>query len=254
MGHPCDRWLWLSFRWAVVEDFDGRMLRLFRRGQLEELTAVADLQAAGCVVTATGEGNQARVNLGGHLGGHADGIIESGVPEAPKTAHLFECKTHSLKSFEALAKDGLEKSKPMHYAQMQIYMHGLGLTRGLYYAVCKNDDRIYTERVEYDKDAAVKLIERGHRITTSPRMPEPLPGGSPSWYQCKFCPAYSLCWEGKAVEAKNCRTCAFAVARHDGTWRCASWDSEIPVEAQRTGCERFEMRDDLQRIDTGRCG
>ena len=31
LGHHCDRWLWINFRWAVVEDFDGRILRLFRR-------------------------------------------------------------------------------------------------------------------------------------------------------------------------------------------------------------------------------
>ena len=38
LGHPCDRYLWLSFRWAVIEKFKGRILRLFRRGQLEENT------------------------------------------------------------------------------------------------------------------------------------------------------------------------------------------------------------------------
>ena len=35
IGDPCERKLWLSFRWAVVERFDGRILRLFRRGQHE---------------------------------------------------------------------------------------------------------------------------------------------------------------------------------------------------------------------------
>lgn len=250
LGHPCDRFLWLSFRWAVVEDFDGRMLRLFRRGHMEEVTAVADLEAAGCVLSHTGE-NQARVTLAGHVYGHADGIIESGVPEAPKTRHLFECKTHSLKSFDGLLKDGLRKSKPMHWAQMQVYMHGLGLTRGLYYAVCKDNDNLYIERIEYERNASKAFIERGERITTSARMPEPLAGGGPSWYQCKFCPAYSHCWEGKPVERKSCRTCQFAVARHDGAWRCASWDSVIPLDAQREGCDRFAMRQDLERIETG---
>ena len=32
LGHPCDRWLWLSFRWAVQSQFPGRILRLFRGG------------------------------------------------------------------------------------------------------------------------------------------------------------------------------------------------------------------------------
>ena len=28
LGHPCDRWLWLSFRWAIQPQFPGRILRL----------------------------------------------------------------------------------------------------------------------------------------------------------------------------------------------------------------------------------
>ena len=69
LGHPCDRWLWLTFRWAVVEKFNGRMLRLFRRGQREEELIVSDLRAAGMEVHSTGA-EQARVDLsqpGGNL-------------------------------------------------------------------------------------------------------------------------------------------------------------------------------------------
>jgi hypothetical protein len=46
-GHACERFLWLQFRWAIREKFSGRMLRLFRRGQDEEVTMVRDLACAG---------------------------------------------------------------------------------------------------------------------------------------------------------------------------------------------------------------
>lgn len=36
VGHHCDRYLWLNFRWAHVEKFSGRVLRLFQRGHDEE--------------------------------------------------------------------------------------------------------------------------------------------------------------------------------------------------------------------------
>jgi len=28
LGHPCDRWLWLSFRWAVVDGVQGSAMMI----------------------------------------------------------------------------------------------------------------------------------------------------------------------------------------------------------------------------------
>ncbi len=36
IGNECDRYLWLNFRWAATPKFTGRILRLSRRGHLEE--------------------------------------------------------------------------------------------------------------------------------------------------------------------------------------------------------------------------
>ncbi len=52
---------------------------------------------------------------------------------------------------------------------MQLYMHSTGIDRALYYAVCKNDDQIYTERVKYDKEVAQKYIDRSVRIIARDR-------------------------------------------------------------------------------------
>lgn len=244
LGHHCDRWLWLSFRWAVIEKFDGRILRLFRRGHNEEITIIDDLKAIGVDVVATVD-KQSSVPMPPHLGGHSDGIARSGIPGAENTPHLLEFKTHAKKSFDALCKDGLKKSKPMHWCQMQVYMHGLGLKRGLYVAVCKDDDRIYTERVEYDKEAAEQLVERAERIVSAERMPDPL-STDPSWYQCKFCAAHNFCHKSKLTQEVNCRTCAYATAEDNGEWSCARWESKgIPVEYQRTGCDSHVLHPDL---------
>ncbi len=243
LGHPCDRWLWLSFRWAVQEKFPGRILRLFRRGQMEEATIVSDLRAIGMDVRGT-TGAQQRVDFGSHVSGSMDGIIEHGVPEAPKARHVVEFKTHSKKSFDDLEKHGVEKSKPQHFGQMQVYMHGTDIDRALYVAVCKDDDRIYTERVKYDKALAEKLVERGQRIALADRMPEPI-SSDPSWYQCKFCPAYAFCHETHITKHVNCRTCAHSTAKQDSTWHCAKWDDTIPVKAQHEGCESHVLHPDL---------
>ena len=47
LGHHCDRWLWLSFRLAVIPKFPGRVLRLFERGQNEESVIVRNLKRIG---------------------------------------------------------------------------------------------------------------------------------------------------------------------------------------------------------------
>lgn len=243
LGHHCDRWLWLSFRWAVVEKFPGRILRLFRRGHNEEAQIIRDLRAIGLDVRNPSSG-QGRVDFGCHVSGSIDARIESGVPGAVKTPHVAEFKTHSLKSFNDVKAKGVKESKPMHWAQMQLYMLGTELNRALYVAVCKDDDRIYTERVRLDLPAAQKLVERGHRITQSDRIPEPI-STNPTWYECKMCAAHDFCHKSKTTEQVNCRTCAHATALPDSTWHCARWDDLIPTEAQREGCESHVLHPDL---------
>ena len=252
LGHACDRFLWLTFRWAVASEFPGRILRVFRRGQNEEAIIVADLRRIGIDIRQTGT-SQSRVNLGCHVSGSIDGVIEKGVPEAPAKRHVAEFKTHSLKSFNALEKDGVMESKPRHWAQVQLYMHGTKIDRALYLAVCKDDDRIYTERIRYDKSAAENLIARGHRLALAERMPEPL-SADPTWYACKYCNCHDLCHVSKMTKEVNCRTCAHVTPMPDGTWRCAYHDADgIPVDYQRTGCESHVLHPDLvpwKRLDS----
>ena len=48
LGDECERKLWYSFRWAhEPEVFDGRKLRLFNTGHVEEDRLIADLRRAG---------------------------------------------------------------------------------------------------------------------------------------------------------------------------------------------------------------
>lgn len=244
LGHPCDRWLWLSFRWAVRQRFPGRILRLFRRGQMEEAVIVSDLRAIGLDVRHTGS-NQMRVSLAPHIAGSIDAIIMSGVPEAPRKRHIAEFKTHNLKSFNALERDGLEAAKPEHWVQVHLYMHGSKIDRALYVAVCKDDDRLYTERVRYSRDVALKALERGKRIVAADRIPEPL-STDPSWYQCRMCPGHAFCHVSHLTDCVNCRTCAHSTPCGDGTWRCERFAADdIPVEFQTAGCDSHVLHPDL---------
>jgi len=243
LGHHCSRFLWYSFRWCGKESFDGRMYRLFERGDIEEFRMVADLRAIGCEVheinTETGE--QFRVKFAsGHGGGSLDGCALN-IPEAPKTWHVIEFKTHSEKSFRNLQRKGVQEAKPKHYAQMQIYMHLTGMTRSLYLACNKNTDDLYSERVKYDKEFAESLISKGERIVTSTRPPLKA-GADPGADECKWCAFTNLCHGnpiGTAVPCNvNCRTCLMAGPVMDGLggWACTLKDKKLTKQDQIRGC------------------
>lgn len=240
LGHKCERWLWLSFRWAVIPTFDGRMLRLFRRGHEEEKFVIRDLRNIGVDV----RGTQTRVDFEKHVSGSLDGVIMDGLPESPNKKHVLEIKTHSSKSFNDLVANGVQKSKPLHYAQMQVYMLGTKVDRAFYYAICKDDDRVHTERVKLDKQFAEKLIAKGHRIAMSEGLPPPL-STDPSWYECKWCDAHDFCHGSKMTKQSNCRTCAHSTPMEDSTWKCTRYDATIPLDAQHEGCVSHVLHPEL---------
>ena len=249
LGHPCDRYLWLSFRWAIASDFPGRILRLFRRGQLEEETVIKDLKLIGCKINE----RQTSINFGSFISGSCDGIIDAGFPGYEDKRFVLEIKTHSKKSFDDLLKKGLYNAKEQHFIQMQVYMLGLQINRGLYYAVCKDDDRIYTEIIQIDQPLAEKYVNRGKKISTSDYMPEPL-SADPSWYQCKMCSFHEFCHETKLTKEVNCRTCALSTATTNSVFTCARHeDAQIPGEFQLTACDGHVLHPDLvpyQRIES----
>lgn len=235
IGRPCERALWYAFRWSKRSTFDGRMLRLFARGQREEDSLADLLRSAGVNVVQNDPNSGEQYRFGnGHFGGSMDGAC-NGLPDAPLTWHVIEMKTHGKKSFDELAAKGVQTAKPEHWAQMQCYMAWSGMTRALYMAVCKDDDRMHLERIDYDREAADKLFAKAQRIIDAP---EPLPGVStrPDWYQCKFCDYSQIC-HGEAVPLPTCRSCAHVTPTADGQWYCERNSKTLDVPAQKAACQ-----------------
>lgn len=242
IGDPCARKLWYGFRWVQPVEFRGKTLRLFERGQNEEEVFVRDLRSIGVEVWERDPdtGKQFTVSAhGGHFGGSLDGI-GLGIPEAPKTKHVLEFKTHGDKSFKDLEKKGVKDAKPLHYAQMQIYMRRKKFDRALNMAVNKNDDSLYTERIRLDKTFADELIAKAGRIITAQNPPAGI-SEDPAWWECKFCEFRALCHKiTDALPLPNCRTCSHSTPLLDGdkVWHCAIHDGAIPLDFQYEGCMR----------------
>lgn len=211
------------------------MLRLFARGQREENIFVELLRNAGVtVVTHNQQTGQQFSFKTSHFGGSMDGACV-GLPDAPKTWHVWECKTFSAKTFNDLAKKGVKESKPEHYFQMQAYLAWTGMTRALYTAVCKDDDRLHLERIDFDKAEADTLFSKAQRIIDAV---EPPPGVSerPDWYECKLCDYHALC-HASAVPLPTCRSCAHVTPIADGQWHCSRNNKLLDVAAQKAACQ-----------------
>ena len=237
IGHACERSLWMTFRWVESKKFDGRMLRLFRAGNDFEPRIVGELRRIGIEVhDVSPDGKQWRVSdIGGHFGGSMDGAA-CGFPEAPKTWAVVEFKTHSAKSFAGVVKDGVQKSKPQHYAQMQTYMGLTGMDRAMYIAENKDTSELYSEWVHFDETEFAKIKARAERIITSAEPPLRI-SNDPSWYVCRMCDFHAHC-HGEAAPQVNCRTCCHSTAEldGDGRWSCAQHKTDLPIGVQRTGC------------------
>jgi len=236
IGHPCDRYLWLTFRWAAEDKFEGRILRLFGTGKREEARVFEELRAIGVEVHSEENGSQINCrDETGHFGGSVDAIVR-GLPESPKAWAVLEIKTHNTRSFADVKKRGVADSKYQHFAQMQIYMSLLKLQRALYFAVCKETDEIYTEWVHADKDVAVSLSQRAESIVFAKEPPAKV-SSDPAYYLCKMCPMYGQCHNMQTASV-NCRTCANVTQNCNGSWTCEHHNiTVLGLKKQQEGCD-----------------
>lgn len=241
IGEECLRSLWLSWRAYDDKKFGGRMLRLFKTGHLQEDRILDDLRLAGFELWSHDEdGKQwTYTDKTGHFVCKLDGVMR-GVPQAEKTPHDLEIKTHSLDSFKGVVKKGVAESKPMHYWQMQAGMKYGKLTRALYLALCKNDEAYYAERV-YPDSAVMNRIEA--KITTLVEAPIPPVGISDDGkaFGCKWCDFKEVCVEGK-TPIKTCRSCVNAVVlKTNGDWACGLTGQVLSNDEQKLACDDYEV-------------
>lgn len=243
LGNECDRAIWYGFRWAVKPTFDGRMLRLFNRGHLEEARFIALLLSIGCeVYQQDANGKQYRISdAGGHLGGSGDGVVFNLPDLAPGTPALTEFKTASEKKFQEMQSKGLREANLTYYVQTQIYMGKMGFAVTLFMMVNKNNDEIYAELVVFNEQVYEQFLNRGVTLVFTEQPPKKM-NESAGFYKCKWCDHYGVCHKGEAP-VKTCRSCHYSIPERDGTWTCNLNGKRVlnPVE-QYEGCNQYERK------------
>lgn len=246
MGEECDRKLFLNFRHAGRENFDGRMYRLFNVGHSAEPRFTSYLRGIGFIVEETDPttGKQFKVtSVNGHYAGSCDGILTATEATAVFGLTVGERLLVSFKTngtgagYNSVSKDGFKKAKPRHWIQECQYGYKMGIKSVLYLIENKNDSDITVEIAELDFSVGQDAERRAERIingTLPRRIAE-----SPAFYSCKFCTFNENCFHGKDI-AVNCRSCVNSKPVENGQWYCERWSALIPTDAIPNACQDWK--------------
>jgi hypothetical protein len=220
LGETCERRLGYEFTKAPQDagkGFSGRLYRIFERGHDAEARMVKYLREAGFdLLTERANGGQwgfavARREDGTpRIAGHIDGVLmqylgiagDVEVPvEVTKWASalpfplLWEHKGLKHSSWLDTKRKGVKASKPLYYAQMQVYMAYMQLQHALFTAECQDTCEIFPEVVPFDAKAAQEASDRGVRVVSAETVTDlPRITRTPTDYRCRSCPFAERCW------------------------------------------------------------
>ena len=183
IGHKCPRWLWYAHHNTPSKPVEGRIIRLFRTGNIIEDAIISDLESIGIEVTDR-QREVEIVNSNIRLVGHIDGIA---------AGQLLEIKSASEKYFKQLLKVGYEKWNPKYKAQAHVYMVLCDLEECMVVVENKNDSNLYIETLKLDRDYVTKLLIDVFAAITLPEPPERI-CPDVSWYESKCCKYQEVCF------------------------------------------------------------
>ena len=95
-------------------------------------------------------------------------------------------------------KHGVQRSKPVYFAQLQIYMAYMDLGSALFTALNKDTQALHHEIVVFDTRAAQALSDKAVDVIRAAEAGElpPRIAASPDFYLCRWCAYAQRCWEG----------------------------------------------------------
>ena len=203
VGEPCARKLVYEITHAPKDrDFDAGILRVFDAGHQFEALSIRWLRLAGFDLRDRGaDGEQfGFVAAGGKLRGHADGVIVGGPDIGIRWPSLWEHKALGQKSWTDLVKRGLRLSKPIYFAQVQLYMAYLQLEVALLTALNRDTLALHHEAVPFDAGEAQRLSDHAVEILRAAEAGElpPRIAQAADFFLCRLCPYATRCWEAPA--------------------------------------------------------
>lgn len=200
IGEPCLRRLCFEYGGTPVDAdaaFDGRILRVFEAGHRFEDMTIRWLRLAGFDLRShKRDGSQFGFTAAdGRFRGHIDGVIVGGPDLGVPYPVLFEHKALASASWQDTVKRGVRASKPIYWAQAQVYMAYLAIEHTLSVALNRDTMRLYPEIIAFDAADAQALSDRAVTVIRSVEARVLLPriSDDPDHYVCRFCPYRRRC-------------------------------------------------------------
>ena len=202
IGEPCARKLVFELTQTPKDpgaEFDGATLRVFDAGHQFEALSIRWLRRAGFDLRDRQKNGRqfGFTTAGGRIRGHIDGVIVAGPDVGITWPALWEHKALGSKSWNDVVKRGLAVSKPVYFAQAQLYMAYMTLDIALVTVLNRDTQRLAHEVVPFDPATAQALSDRAVdilRIAEAGELP-PRIASEPAFYLCRMCAYARRCWE-----------------------------------------------------------
>lgn len=237
-GSDCNRYIWLKFRYALKEKFNEKYARVFRRGNAFEKEFISKIPKIFDAWDYQVEFQD------GWIKGHADAMVK-----IKDKDYLIEIKTANQSNFLKFQKDGLVKTSPKYYIQIQIYLHKFQINECIFYVLNKNTDEDYIEIIEYNKEIAEAQMSKLRMIVDS-ESPMKKINENPDFFACKMCEMHGICHKKEPVNI-TCRTCKNFEFKDNGKYFCKWKNKLIPsvlVMTDQEGdksCPKYDMIDGI---------
>ncbi len=244
IGQNCTRKTWYSFRWALRPNFNADTLRRFRDGHESEELIARELSE---VVELSGR--QVRFQSG-HFGGSVDGLILSGLVEAPDTPHIWEHKCTGKDKWDALQRmmerhttalghhnEVLLKWNRQYYEQAQTYMYKIGFEWHYMTVASAGSRDLLAFRTKLDPIFAREISDKAERIIESRSAPAKVSEFVDA-FDCRFCDFSGVC-HGNVSPDVSCRTCRYSSALADGRWCCDLTHHHLSDDEQKAACSDY---------------
>jgi hypothetical protein len=261
VGDPCERKLWLNFRWVKRGFIEAGGLRRINDGHRGEQVVADMLRLVQGVNLSTEKepGVQHSFEaLGGHFRGNCDGLI-SGLLQDPDELYVWECKVINENKFKKLQKlrmadenTALKNWDYIYYAQAQIYMHYFGTKKHYLTAASPGVRDLTSVCTLYVQEEAEMFTEKAKRVIFADRPASKI-SNDPAWHECKYCTFHQMCHGTDMPRKKSCRTCLHSSALPTGGWKCDLYDKDLDIEVQKRGCDQHLFVPDLvpgEQIDS----